>query len=139
MRTDKGRKVFCNFYPQSFCDAFLTYAQISCGDLFCPLLVVDEEAIAKERDRLKAEYEEEMQQMKRELEAQKKLGETTAVQAQKQKQLEIEAAKIREEFVAREKKLKVINNKKCCEMLRDVLLISEIAAVFMPEILSSIA
>ena len=111
MRSGEDRKVVCNFYPKSFCDAFLSYAQMSCGDLFCPLLVVDEEAIARERDRLKAEYEEEMQQMKRELEAQKKIGETTAVQAQKQKQMEIEAAKIREEFVAREKKLKVITKK----------------------------
>ena len=48
-----------------------------------------------------------MLQMKRELEAQKKLGEKTSVQAQKQKQLEKEAAKIREEFIEREKKLKV--------------------------------
>ncbi|XP_043237918.1 kinesin-like protein KIF17 isoform X1 [Amphibalanus amphitrite] len=71
-----------------------------------PQKVVDEEAIAQERERLRAEYEEEMLQMKKELEAQKKMGETNGVQAQRQKQMELEAAKIREEFIEREKKLK---------------------------------
>ncbi|XP_037091354.1 LOW QUALITY PROTEIN: osmotic avoidance abnormal protein 3-like [Pollicipes pollicipes] len=66
--------------------------------------VVDEEAVAKERERLKAEYEEEMKKMRKELEAQKRLGESTG--GQNKKKLEKEAEKIRQEFLEREKRLK---------------------------------
>ncbi|XP_037078104.1 osmotic avoidance abnormal protein 3-like isoform X2 [Pollicipes pollicipes] len=65
--------------------------------------VVDEEAIQREREKLKGEYEAQMKQMKKDLEKQKA---ASGGGPPSKKELEAQAAKIRKEFEERERKMR---------------------------------
>ncbi|XP_043196393.1 osmotic avoidance abnormal protein 3-like [Amphibalanus amphitrite] len=66
--------------------------------------VVDEEAIQREREKLKAEYDQEMKKMKKELEKQQKAGGGSG--PPDPAEVEKQAAKIRAEFEERERKMR---------------------------------